>query len=175
MSKILQRLTKSQKIAIHKKKRKNPTMTQQALAKWASIKFGLKKAPTQATISNILANNQLYMLGLKERDDGESDTLDIEEEDERIGREKKLIRFKSEVSILQIEVWLLAYICERAKFPSDTRLRKKARHFMRKVPFDIEDPSIFTLTWVKTFRMRYGLLKEEEKEREEHFIEPIND
>ena len=112
----------------------------------------------------------------KEKEDSD-DILDVEEEEEKMEREKKLFRFKSEVSILQVEVWLLKYICNKTKFPSDHRLRKKARHYRKKIPFEIEDPTIFTLTWVKTFRARYGLLKENEKERkrEEYFIESIND
>lgn len=191
----LKRLTKSQKMMICEEKKRNPGITQQALAQWALEQFSLKKAPTQATVSNILAKKYKYRSRRKrvsstdeegeeegeeeeEEEEGEVEvlrfstngnekqTISVEDELESAEREKerKMFRFKSEVSILQVEVRLLKYICKRKAFPSNNRLKKKARFYAKKIPFPLEDPLMFTPTWVKKFKAKYGLMKKEEEE-----------
>lgn len=187
----LKRLTRVQKAMVCEEKKRNPAITQQALAQWALEQFNLKKAPTQATISNILAKKYTYNLKRKEssstEDDDGSDNTDedsievvrfsanrneiegipIEDEPttEEENVEKKMFRFKSEVSILQVEVWLLKYICKRKRFPSNHRLKKRARLYARRIAFPLEDPAIFTSTWVKRFKAKYGLIRKEEEEK----------
>lgn len=144
-------LTNAERKEICLEKDRNPKITQAQLAIWAQHEFGLPTAPTQATISNVLAKRAVY----------------LEAGPEELSVRRKPRRPRSHPAIEDdLEMWVKRRREHGRRFPSTKRIKKKARHYAKKHHLDSKDVPEFSSSWVSAFLKKRSIKKHSTSKRD---------
>src|SRR3989338_3004890 len=143
-------LTNEQRRHICLEKEKNPKITQAQLALWVQEAFGLSTAPTQATISNVLAKKAIYL---------NSDEPAMTE----------CLTHRSAQSLMRVEDalerWMIHRLDRHSTFPSNRRIKKKAAYLAEKHRLPPHDDPTSSDEWIHSFIQHRRTLRKEQGRR----------